>query len=246
MEIKSRTQNLAADGGIMPTYVAEPTSGGPYPIVIVFMEAFGVSGHIKNVTNRFASDGYVAIAPDLYYRNEPNIVVDYTDIQKAMPLLRGMYDAQTHADTRTAINFAKDLTNTRADSIGCTGYCMGGTISWMTACLNRDIKAAAIYYPGGIITRETSVHRPASPHAYAELLTAPVLGLFGEDDQSPPPADVKEIDAELTKLGKTHDFHIYKGAGHGFSCNERASFHQSSSDDAWSRTLAWFEKYLKS
>ena len=123
---------------------------------------------------------------------------------------------------------------------------MGGTISWMTACLNRDIKAAAIYYPGGIITRETSVHRPASPHAYAELLTAPVLGLFGEDDQSPPPADVKEIDAELTKLGKTHDFHIYKGAGHGFSCNERASFHQSSSDDAWSRTLAWFEKYLKS
>ncbi len=244
MDIKNRTEDVAADGGVMPTYVAEPTNGGPYPIVIVFMEAFGVNGHIKNVANRFASEGYVAIAPDMYYRVEPNIVIEYSDVQKAIPILQGMYDAQTHADARTAINFAKGLDNVRADRIGCTGYCMGGTISWMTACLNRDIKAAAIYYPGGFIARETSVRRPVSPHSYAELLTAPVLGLFGEDDQSPPPADVNEVDAQLTRMGKPHDFQIYKGAGHGFNCDERPSYHQASSDDAWSRNLARFKQFL--
>lgn len=245
MEITSRTENVAGDGGPMPIYVAEPQAAGSYPVVIVFQEAFGVNGHIKKLTERFARDGYVAIAPDMYYRSGPGQAYGYEDLPKVIPILQSLYDAQTEADARLAITFAKGLKNAKADKIGCTGYCMGGTLSFMTACLNRDIKAAACYYPGGLVTRQKSIRRPVSPHEYAELLTAPLLGQFGELDQSPPPADVKEVDALLTKLGKVHDFKLYPGANHGFNCDERASYHKPSADDAWDRINNWFAKYLK-
>ncbi len=243
MSITTRTDQVSADGGNMPIYVAEPDSAGPHPVVIVFMEAFGVNGHIKDLTGRFANEGYVAIAPDMYYR-QGSVVAGYDDIPKIMGVMQSVVDAQTNADVRVAINHIKSLPKADAGKIACTGYCMGGTISWMSACLNRDIKAAAVYYSGGLITRQTNRNRPGSPHSYAELLTAPVLGLFGEEDQNPPPADVRELDAELTKLGKTHEFHIYPNAGHGFFCDERPSYSSAAADDAWPRTLEWFKKHL--
>ncbi len=245
MEITTRTAEVAGDGLPMKIHVAEPKAAGKHPVVIVFMEAFGVNGHIKKVAERFAGEGYLAIAPDMYYRYGKDTVVGYNEIPKIMPMMRGMYDAQTNADTRVAIDFVKAQPQAKADKIGCVGYCMGGTLSWLAACLNRDIKAASVYYSGGLITRQATPQRPLSPHEYASLLTAPVLGNFGETDQNPPPADVKEADALLTKLGKVHDFKIYPGAGHGFSCDERPSYHKAAADDAWKRTFAWFAKYLK-
>ena len=244
MEITTRTVDVAGDGGPMPIYVAEPASGGGYPVVIVFMEAFGVNPHIEDVTNRFAQEGYVAVSPDMYYRNGPGIVVGYEEIPKIMPLMQGMNDVQTNADFRVVIDFIKTLDKADASKIATTGYCMGGTLSWLCACLNRDVKAAAVYYSGGLITRETHSRRPFSPHGYSELLTAPVLGCFGELDKNPPPEDVNEVDALLTELGKEHDFHIYPGANHGFYCDDRPSYHKEAADDAWERTLAWFSKHL--
>lgn len=245
MELVKHMESTIADGGMMPVYVSEPKDPGKYPVVIVFIEAFGLNGHIKNVADTFAGAGYVAVAPDMYYRYGPDKAFGYTDMDPAIKALTGMYDAQTHADARTALNFAKALPKANPDAIATTGYCMGGTISWMTACLNRDVKAAAVYYSGGIITRKNSIKRPASPHEYAELLTAPVLGLFGELDQNPAPADVKELDDLLTKLGKPHKFTIYPGANHGFNCDERASYHKPSADDAWKQVFEWFQTHLK-
>lgn len=244
MEITTRTVEAAGDGGPMPIYVAEPASGGGHPVVIVFMEAFGVNPHIVDVTNRFAQEGYVAVSPDMYYRNGPGIVVGYEEIPKIMPLMTGMNDVQSNADFRVVIDFIKTLEKADASRIATTGYCMGGTLSWLCACLNRDVKAAAVYYGGGLITRETHSRRPLSPHGYSELLTAPVLGCFGELDKNPPPEDVNEVDALLTEMGKEHDFHIYVGANHGFFCDDRPSYHKEAAEDAWERTLAWFSKHL--
>ena len=236
---------FAANGGKTSGYVTKPESGEG-PGVIVLQEWWGLVGHIKNVADRFAAEGYVTISPDMYYRAGPNNVVGYDDIPKIMPLMQSMDDMQTNADIRVVIDFVKrGLPKAKADRIGCTGYCMGGTISWLAACLNRDIKAAAVYYPGGFLPRETSGRRPRSPHEYAELLTAPVLGCFGETDQNPAPADVNEVDAYLNKLGKDHDFKIYPGAGHGFFCDERPSFNKEAAEDAWARTLAFYGKHLK-
>lgn len=244
MNITTRTVDVAGDGGPMSTYVAEPVDSGRYPVVIVFVEAFGLNAHIKDVTNRFAGEGYVAISPDMYYRAGPGNVVGYEDVPKIMPLMQGMNDVLSNADFRIAIDFIKTLDKADSSKIATTGYCMGGTLSWLCACLNRDVKAAAVYYSGGLITRETSNRRPLSPHLYAELLTAPVLGCFGELDKNPPPADVNEVDALLTDLGKEHDFKIYPGANHGFFCDDRPSYHKEAADDAWNQTLNWFAKHL--
>ena len=240
---KSRTENVAADGGTMPIYVSEPDGSGKAPVVIVFMEAFGVNGHIKKVADQYAKEGFLVISPDMYYRHGPNTVVGYNEIPKIMPMMQGMHDIQTSADIRIAIQFLKQQPRFKG-TIGTVGYCMGGTLSWLAACWNRDVKAASVYYGGGLVTRQTSEKRPVSPHNYAPLLTAPVLGCFGETDQNPPPADVKEVDALLSKLGKVHDFKIYPGAGHGFNCDERPSYQKAAADDAYARTLAWFKKYL--
>ena len=245
METTSRLEEIPGDGAPMVTYVAEPKAAGTYPVVIVFMEAFGVNKHIQNMTDRFAAEGYVAVSPDMYYRQGKHLQIDYSDLATIMPIMQSMHDAQANADIRMVIDFIKGLKNTNADKIGCTGYCLGGTLTWLASCLNRDIKAGSAYYSGGLITRDTSLRRPVSPHAYAEMLTAPIMGNFGETDQNPPPADVQAVEAELKKLGKVHDFKIYPGAGHGFNCDERPSYNEAAAKDAWTRTLGWFEKYLK-
>ena len=245
METVSRMVDISGDGAPMSIYVAEPKASGKYPVVIVYMEAFGVNGHIQGMANRFAAEGYVAVSPDMYYRAGKLIIAPYNDTAKILPIMRGMWDAQTSADIRMVIQYAKGLEKARADRMGCTGYCMGGLLTWLTACWNRDIKAASCYYSGGVITRETSPRRPLSPHLYAELATGAIMGNYGAEDKSPPPEDVKEVDALLTKLGKAHDFKVYPGAGHGFNCDERPSYHKPSADDAWKRTLGGFEKYLK-
>lgn len=245
MDTVTRTVEISGDAATMSVHIAEPKQAGRYPAVIVFMEAYGVNQHIKSLAGKLAAEGYVAAAPDMYYRQGRNIAVSYADLSRVQPIMRNMYDAQINADVRSVIDLLKQQANVRADRIGCIGYSMGGTISWLTACLNRDIKAAAVYYPGGLVTRETNAHRPVSPHAYAEILTAPVLGCFGETDQSPPPEDVQEIDNLLTHLGKTHDFKTYPGAGHGFFNDERPGYNKAAAADAWKRTIAWFSRYLK-
>jgi len=245
MEVVTRKETVSGDGAPMSIYVAEPKAAGTYPVVIVFMEAFGVNGHIKKLTERFAAEGYFAVSPDVYYRQGRDLVMGYDEISKIMPVMQSIYDTQSNADLRIVIDFIKGQKKARADRIGTTGYCMGGTLSWMAGCLNKDVKASAVYYSGGLITKQTNTRRPVSPHAYAEVLSAPVLGCFGEEDRNPPAADVREVDALLTKLNKVHDFKIYPGAGHGFFCEERPSFQKAAADDAWTRTMAWFTKYLK-
>ena len=244
MEITTRMVGIPGDGAPMNTYIAEPKAYGTFPVVLIFMHGLGIDAWVKKTAERFASEGYVAVVPNVYYRKGKDTVFAMGD-PRIMPTLNGMVDAQTNADVRTAIDYIKTMSKARADKIACTGYCMGGTLSWLAACLNRDIKAAAIYYSGGIITRQTSKERPISPHAYAELLTAPILGCFGETDQNPSPADVREVEAEMKRLGKVHDFKIYPGVGHAFACDARPpAYNREHAEDAWKRTFAWFKKYL--
>ena len=245
MDVSTRTVEVSGDGAPMPVYVAEPQASGKFPVIVVFMTAFGLNEQIKRAAHRFSSEGYVVLVGDMFYRHSQGVIVGYDNVDGAIALSRTVYDAQTNADARVVIDFAKTLDKARADRIGCVGYCMGGTMSWLTACLNREIKAAAIYYSGYFVTDDTNPKRPISPHEYADLLTAPVLGCFGAEDQHPTVDEVRVVEARLRELGKVHDFKIYPGAGHGFATDDRPTYHEPSAEDAWARTLAWFEKYLK-
>ncbi|MBM4405718.1 MAG: dienelactone hydrolase family protein [Chloroflexi bacterium] len=237
MDVTTRMVDIPGDGAPMQTYIAEPKDYGTYSVVLIFMHGLGLDAWMKSAAQRFASEGFVAVMPNMYYRAGRETTFQMGD-PRVMPTLNGLVDAQTNADTRIALDYIKTLSKARADRIACTGYCMGGTLSWLAACLNRDIKAAAVYYSGSIVARETTLQRPISPHRYAELLTAPVLGCFGETDANLTPADVRQVEADLRRLGKVHDFKIYPGVGHAFACDARLqAYNREAAEDAWKRTL---------
>ena len=131
----------------------------------------------------------------------------------------------------------------QSDRIGIVGFCFGGRVSYLAACNVSDLKATVVYYGGRIMGALGG--DGASPFDQTSKINSPVLGLFGEEDQNPSPEDVAKIDAELTRLGKDHEFHSYPGCGHGFNCNARSSYRPESARDAWGKAMAWFDKYLK-
>lgn len=240
MEIRTESASLKTADGQMPCHLARPTAGGPYPAVIVVMEAFGLNAHIKAVAERIAREGYVTIAPDLYY-SFGSPIVPYEDVPKAIAFLQQLDDAKVMAEIGAAIAHLKRHPDVRPDRIGITGFCMGGRITFLSAARNpSDIKAAASFYGGGI-----AADTPSAPINFADRITAPVLALFGEKDQLIPLDQVKRIEETMRRLGKTYEAKVYPGAGHGFFCDERASYQAEAARDAWNRLTRWFSTYLK-
>lgn len=241
MELRTETVNLSAPDGQMPGYLCRPAWGGPYPGVIVIQEAFGLNGHIKDVAERIAREGYVTMAPDLFYRfGSPT--VPYEDIPKAVGYVQKLDDGKVMAEVGAVIGHLKTLREVRADRIGITGFCMGGRMTFLAACQHpTEIKAAVAFYGGGI-----AADAPNAPLNFAEKIRCPIACFFGENDTLIPLDQTRKVAETLKRLGKTYEVKVYKGAGHGFFCNERGSYHAESARDAWDRTRGWFEKYLKS
>ena len=209
--------------------------------MIVIMEAFGLNDHIKDVAERIAREGYVAIAPDLYYR-EPQNVVGYDQLEAAIGLMQKLVDDKVIADLRAVIDHLKAQTFVNGGRIGITGFCMGGRIAFLAACkFPEEIKAAVPFYGGNI-----AADLPAAPLNFARDLKAPLLCFFGEKDPYIPLAQVQKIEDTLRTLGKLYEINVYAGADHGFFCDDRASYHPDAAKDAWEKTKAWFEKHLKS
>jgi carboxymethylenebutenolidase len=243
MEITMGMSEVRAEGGELPIFVARPASGGPHPGVIVMMEAFGLNQHIKNVAARIAREGYITVAPDLYYR-DPNSVVGYDQLPEAIRLMTGLWDSKILQDIDAVVAFLQkqpDITN----RIGMTGFCMGGRITFLAACNNSAINAAVPFYGGGIAAvMQRSDRTPIPPLEYAEKLQAPMLLFFGGKDAFIPPEHVDKIKSRLAELGKDAQTIVYPEADHGFFCEERSSYDAESASDAWRRLLAFFAVHL--
>jgi carboxymethylenebutenolidase len=240
MQISTTTIRLRTGDGEMKCHQVQPRAPGKCPAVIVIMEAFGLNDHIKDVTERIAAEGYVAIAPDLYYRESPN-VVDYDQIQEAIGLMQRLDAEKVVADLRSVITHLKAQNFVNGDRIGITGFCMGGMIAFLAACkFPTDIKAAVPFY-GGSIADDS----PTAPLNSADDLQAPILCFFGEQDPYIPLPQVKKIEDTLRALGKSHEVKVYARADHGFFCDDRASYHPEAAQDAWEKTKAWFAKHLQ-
>lgn len=241
MEIRTEIVALSAPDGQMPAHLCRPTSGGPYPGVVVIQEAFGLNGHIKDVTERIAGEGYVTMAPDLFYRfGSP--VVPYEDLPKAISYIQKLEDGKVMTEVGAVIAHLRTLKDVRGDRIGITGFCMGGRVTFLAACPHAaEIKAAVSFYGGGI-----AADAPNAPLNFADKIRCPILCLFGETDPLIPLEQTKRVDETLKRLGKNYEVNVYKGAGHGFFCNERGSYHAESAKDAWERAKTWFAKHLKS
>ena len=245
MEITSGMVQVQAADGPMPGFLARPAATGRHPGVVVVQEAFGLNAHIKDVATRVAGEGYASLAPDLYYR-ENNAVVGYDNLPEAIRLMTGLWDEKIIKDMAAAIAYLQGQSFVRADRIGVTGFCMGGRVTFLTACRNPAVKAAVPFYGGGIgSVMQPGERTPKAPLEYADGLAAPMLLFFGADDTFIPLDEVERIKSRLSALNKNAETVIYPGAPHGFFCNERDSYRADAAKDAWERMGKFFEKHLK-
>jgi len=235
MDVQTQMVEIPSSGGTMPVCLARPKSEGRLPAVLVIMEAFGLNDHIKEVAKRLAAEGYVTLAPDLYWRGGKGRTAGYDQLPAAIGLMQSLKDKEIVDDVRSAITYLETQPFVRADRIGATGFCMGGRVSFLAAAeLPDKIKAAAPFYGGGI------------PIDKSEKTKAPMLIFFGEDDGFIPLDQVDALRAALAKHGKQAEVVVYKGAGHGFFCNERESYQKEAASDSWERLKKFFAQHLKS
>lgn len=229
----------------MATYVSYPTGATSLPAVIVVQEAFGVTTHIQKVCDRFAQEGYAAVAPALFHRDIPNPKLGYSDADAPTRnrLMGNLRDENLVRDINETIKFLQErYPRTRGQRIGIVGFCVGGRITYLAATSCPGLSAASVYYGGRMLA---PFGEGPAPIDLTQKINCPVMGNFGAKDQNPTPADVARIEAELKKHGKTYDFKMYPDAGHGFNCDERGSYHEASAKDAWQRTVSWFNRYVK-
>ena len=240
MDVTGSTVQLNTTDGKMDAYVAQPKDGGSYPGVVVIQEAFGVNDHIKKVTERIAAEGYVAIAPDIFHR-ESERIIPYTEMPKAIATLQRVVDAKAMEDVGAAIAHLKSQGNVKAGSIGVTGFCMGGRLTYLAAAHHaNEIKCAVPFYGGGI-----PMGNP-SPLSRTKEIKCPMYLFFGAKDQLIPKEHVDQINAELTSNKVTFELKVYPEAGHGFFCDNRPmSYHEASAKDAWDKTKSFLAQQLK-
>jgi carboxymethylenebutenolidase len=239
MDIRTEMESLPTADGLMPVYLCQPEGKGPHPAVIVVMEAFGLNAHIKSVAERVAREGYVTAAPDFFYRfGSP--IVPYEDVPRAIGYIQRFDWSALMAEMGVVIHHLKSLPEVRADRLGVVGFCVGGTIAFLTACRHASaIKAAVSFYGGGI-----GADTPTAPINLAERLQCPVLCFFGETDKMIPMDQVRRIDETLKRLKKAAEVKVYKGAGHGFFCDDRPSFDAAAAQSSWEMTRSLFSKHL--
>jgi carboxymethylenebutenolidase len=237
------TDTKVSSGGFqVPIYEARPAAAGRYPVVLVIPEAWGMHEHIKDVARRFAKEGFLAITFEPYAREGGTLHLP--DQQAVVKVINSVPDAQVMGDLDALVAYAKAHPAARVDRIGVTGFCRGGMYALLFAAHNPDVKAAVSWY-GPIKPVKTAGIRDVGPLDVAAKITAPVLGLYGEADQGIPATDVKELEAALKAAGKTAEFILYPGAPHAFNADYRQSYHPEAAKDAWTRCVAWFNKYLK-
>ena len=226
----------------VPIYEARPAGAGKYPVVLVLPEIFGMHEHIKDVTRRFAKEGFLAITFEPYAREGG--VLHLPDIPAVRKVVDPVPDARVMGDLDALAAYAKKHPSAQADRIGVTGFCRGGMYTLLYAAHNPELKAAVPWY-GQLRPEKKPGVRTAGPLDIAARINAPVLGLYGGADMGIPVADVKEMEAALKAAGKTAEFVLYAGAPHAFYADYRPSYRPEAARDAWGRCVAWFGKYLK-
>ena len=208
-------------------YLAKPASGSG-PGVVVIQEWWGLVPHIKDICDRLANEGFVALAPDLYHGKAT------AEPDEAQKLTMGMEMDQAAKDLSGAVDYLVGLDAATGDRVGCVGYCMGGGLSLYLASLKSQIGACVIYY--GVL-----------PGALPDLaqVQAAVLGHYAENDQFAGPQAARALEGQLKSQGKQVEFHIYPGTEHAFFNDTRPEVHDAEASKlTWERTLAFFRQHL--
>jgi carboxymethylenebutenolidase len=217
-----------SNGGSARGYLAAPESGEG-PGVVVLQEWWGLVPHVKDVCDRFAAEGFVALAPDLYHGEQTR------SPDEAGKLMMALDIARAERDMRGAVRYLLKHERVSGESVGTVGFCMGGVLSLYAASKNAQVGACVVFY---------GIHPKVEPDL--EALRAPVLGLYAEKDQFVPPAAARALEERLKALGKEAEFHIYPGTDHAFFNDTRPEVYDAeAAADAWRRTVEFFRRHLK-
>ena len=247
-EVQSEMMHYPGHGGTsVSAYLSRPTTSGPHPGVIVIMEAFGLNDHIKDVADRFAREGYIALAPDMYTREgTPDISNPDTMLQNVMRIMFSVPDSQAMGDLDAGAQYIKSQADSNG-KVGAIGFCSGGRYTLMFGCTSKNLDAA-VDSAGGFITQdgpnEQEDTRPVPPIDMIADLNCPLLGLFGEEDPNPSPEHAERLQAELDKHGKTYEMRMYPNAGHAFFADYRDSYRPVPAQDMWHRVLTFYGEHL--
>ena len=231
---------IPTSGGDIPAYRAMPNSGGPFPVVLVVQEIFGVHEHIKDVCRRLAKLGYLAIAPELYARQGD--VSKMTDVNEIISkVVSKVPDVQVMADLDATVAWAEKSGKGKVDKLGITGFCWGGRVVWLYAAHSPRLKAGVAWY--GRLVGQTSDLTPKYPVDVATTLKAPVLGLYGGADSGIPPETVEQMQKALQAAKSESQIVVYPDTPHGFYADYRPSYRKDEAQNGWQRLQEWFKKY---
>lgn len=215
----------------LPAYVARPKDKARHGAVVVVNEIFGVHDYIKDVCRRLAREGYVAVAPQFFYRSGVDLPA-LTDFKQIMPIVQQASVEQVDGDLNATTGWLKGQRFVKPAAIGVTGFCWGGAVAWRSAMIDPDVKAAVAWY-GQL--------KPLIGRA--NELKAPVLGLYGALDQGIPQTDVEAMRAAIKAAGKQAEIVVYPDAPHGFHADYRDSYREAAAKDGWARLLRWFRAH---
>lgn len=239
--VQTESIEFSRDGDTLKAFAAWSRREERQPAIIILHDVRGLNDHYRDVTCRFANEGFYALSIDFYSREGmPHL----PDMEAVLRWMQQLDDRRVLADIAAAVRFLGIRPEVRSRSIGITGFCMGGQYALMAACAVDGLAACVSFY-GMLRYAERTEAKPESPLDMAARLRCPYLGLFGENDQLIARADIKELESILRRAGKSFQTRIYPGAGHAFFNDQRPdAYRPAAAQDAWLRTLSFFRAHL--
>lgn len=230
---------ISTPDGQMPAFLYTPTESNRKPAVLLLMEAFGLTPHIQDIAAKIAQEGYVVLAPDLYYRELPNNKFGYDQIEQARAMVNRLDIPSVVMDIGAALAMLKSHSDVYPNQIGVMGFCLGGGLTLLAASKFSDQIAAAASFYGlyGI-----------SVEQWNDLIisiTAPVYLFLGEVDTFIPLDLVRQVESRFKELEKDYTLKVYPGANHGFFCNERSDYNPAAAEDSWQELTGFFKQHLQ-
>lgn len=231
-----------ANGELINAYYARPLGPGPFPGMVVIHHMPGWDEWYREATRKFAHHGYAALSPNLYHRaghGAPD------DVAAKVRAAGGVPDEQAVGDLVGSMQYLR-AQPTNNGKVGVFGTCSGGRHAYLAACRSAGFDAVVDCWGGRVVMaeEELSPTYPVAPVDYTGDLSCPVLGIFGEEDHNPTPAQVAQLEQALIKHGKQYEFHMYPGAGHGFFYYDRPAYRQQQAVDGWKKIWVFLQKHL--
>ena len=223
-------------------YAALPKGNGPFPGVLIFMEAYGVTGHVRGVCDRLAAAGIAALAPDFFHGE----LITYADSQAAMAKIPTLKDDVLMQECAAGLDWLAGQKTVRRDALGVMGFCMGGRLAYLCNCRFAGRLKAAVAFYGGSISPEMSPDKfgRTPPIGETEKMQAPLFLGYGADDQGITPAEHARVVTALSAAKKRYSLNIYPGAGHAFLCEERSNYVPAAAALAWRDSIDFLKVNL--